>query len=88
MYFLRFWIAAENMNHQTVVKLVINNRNITGAIASVKGSHHKVMGGNTVIVRLNRGDKVWLEIYDTSGVQLYSKPDYRWVKFSGVLLYA
>ena len=87
VYLLTFSIAAYSLHAQTNVKLVSNNRNIVDAIVWVKDSSHHVMGGNTAIVRLNSAEKVWLEIYSKGGVQLYSLPDYRWVTFSGVLLY-
>ena len=88
VYLLTFSIAAATLSDRTHVKLVSNNRNIVDAIAYVRDSWHHVMGGNTAIVSLNSGEKVWLEIYDTAGVQLYSKTDYRWVTFSGFLLYS
>ena len=88
VYLLTFNIAANTLNKRPHVKLVSNNRNIVDAIAYVTGTTHKVMGGNTAILRLNTAEKVWLEIYDTAGVQLYSLADYRWVTFSGVLLYS
>ena len=87
VYLLTFQITAWYLNDKTHVKLVSNNRNIVDAVVWVKGSVHHVMGGNTAIVPLNTADKVWLKIYDTARVELYSTPDYRWVTFSGVLLY-
>ena len=87
VYLLTFSIAAYSLHDKTNVKLVSNTRNIVDAIVWVKDSGHHVMGGNTAIVRLNSAEKVWLEIYTNGGAQLYSLPDYRWVTFSGVLLY-
>ena len=88
VYLLTFSIAAAIVEDKTHVKLVSNNRNIVDAVVWTKVNWHHVMGGNTAIVRLNSGEKLWLEIYDTAGVQLYSRQDYRWVTFSGVLLYS
>ena len=88
VYLLTFYITAVNLGDRTHVKLVSNNVNIIDAVVSVKDSWHFTMGGNTAIVRLNSGDRVWMEIYDTAGVELYSRLDYRWVTFSGVLLYS
>ena len=88
VYLLTFYITAANLGDRTHVKLVSKNVNIIDAVVSVKDSWHFTMGGNTAIVRLNSGDRVWMEIYDTAGVQLYSRLDYRWVTFSGVLLYS
>ena len=88
VYLLTFSINAYTKDDKTPVKLVSNNRNIVDAIAWVADSDHHVMGGNTAIVRLNSAEQVWLEIYSTAGVRLYSKPDYRWLTFSGVLLYS
>ena len=87
VYFLTFQIDAYNKGDETVVKLVSNNRNIVDAVAWVTGTGHHVMTGNSAIIRLNSGDKVWLEIYNTNSVQLYSLPNYRFVTFSGYKLY-
>ena len=86
VYFLTFNINVAIID-VTNVKLVVNNRNIVDAIAYVTGTNHHVMGGNSAIIRLNSGDKVWLEIYSNGGAELYSLPDYRWVTFSGFFLY-
>ena len=88
VYLLTFTITASNSADKTHVKLVSNNKNIVDAVAYVTGGNHHVMGGNTAIVRLISGEKVWMEIYAAAGVQLYSLPDYRWVTFSGVFLYS
>ena len=88
VYLLTMSINAFHNGHKNHVKLVSNNRNIVDAIVWVVDSDHHVMGGNTAIVRLNSGEKIWLEIYSNGGSELYSKGDYRWVTFSGVLLYS
>ena len=87
VYFLTFNIDAATNGDQTIVKLVVNNRNIVDADAWVTGAVHHVMGGNSAIIRLNSGDKVWLEIYFNNNVELYSEPNFRFTTFSGYLLY-
>ena len=87
VYFLTFQINANSNGDKTVVRLVVNNRNIVDAVAWVTGTSHHEMGGNSAIIRLNSGEKVWLEIYSNNNVQLYSKPDFRAVTFSGYMVY-
>ena len=87
VYFLTFHINAWSSNDETVVRLVVNNRNIVNAVAWVTGTSHHEMAGNSAIIRLNSGEKVWLEIYSNNNVQLYSKPDFRAVTFSGYMVY-
>ena len=88
VYLLTFTINSAYLDNRLHVKLVSNNMNIVDVIASTKNIDHFVMAGNTAIVRLNSGEKVWMEVYDTANVHLYSLRDYRWVTFSDALLYA
>jgi hypothetical protein len=45
-----------------------------------------VQGGGTVVVRLNQGVSVWIENAKADSI-VYSHYRYRWVTFSGFLLY-
>ena len=87
VYFLTFHIDASTNGDHTIVKLVVNNRNIVDADAWVTGAVHHVMGGNSAIIRLNSGDKVWLETYTINNVELFGSTTYRFTTFSGYLLY-
>ena len=86
VYLLTFFINSMLEDSYTFVQLVINGRNTVDAVTYPRSKTHDVMGGNSAIVRLNSGDSVWLEINHGTG-QLQSNNDYRFVTFSGVLLY-
>ena len=87
VYFLTFHIDALTKDDETIVKLVVNNRNIVDADAQVRGITHHAMAGNAAIIRLNSGEKVWLEIYTYDNVELISSSTHRFVTFSGYMLY-
>ena len=87
IYFLTFHIDAWSPNDETIVKLVVNNRNIVDADAEPKGVTGHKASGNSAIIRLNSGEKVWLEIYAINNVQLSSTETYRFTTFSGFMLY-
>ena len=87
VYFLTFHINAFTNPDETVVKLVVNNRNIVDAVSHVTGLGHNVMAGNSAIILLNSGEKVWLEIYAFNNVELRSSSTYKLVTFSGFMLY-
>ena len=87
VYFLTFHIDASTNGDHTIVKLVVNNQNIVDADAQVTGAVHHAMGGNSAIIRLNSGDKVWLETYYINDVELFGLTTYRFTTFSGYLLY-
>ena len=72
---------------RTYVKLVSNNKNIIDAISILKATGRDQMGGNTAIVQLSAGESVWLEVFGTTNGQLQSDGNYRYVSFSGVLLF-
>ena len=72
---------------RTYVKLVSNNKNIIDAVFILKATGRDQMGGNTAIVQLSAGESVWLEVFGTTNGQLQSDGNYRYVSFSGVLLF-
>ena len=87
VYFLAYHIDAYNPNNETVVKLVVNNRNIVDADIEPQGTTHDQASGNSAIIRLISGDQVWLQINARNNVQLYSKDTDRFTTFSGFMLY-
>ena len=87
VYFLTFHIDALTKDDITIVKLVVNNRNIVDAVSDITGTVNDEMAGNSAIIRLNSGEKVWLEIYANNNVELRSSSTYRYVTFSGFMLY-
>ena len=90
-YLLTFTINSNSNNDSgykpTYVKLVSNNRNILDAETVLYDKHREHMGGNTAIIQLTAGESVWLEVFGTTNGQLQSDGNYRYVSFSGVLLF-
>ena len=72
---------------RTFVKLVSNNRNIIDAVSNLPAYGDDQMGGNTAIVQLSAGESVWLEVFATTTGELQSDETFRYVSFSGVLLF-
>ena len=69
------------------VKLVSNNKNIIDAVSKLPAGDYDQMGGNTAIVQLSAGESVWLEVFATTTGELQSDETFRYVSFSGVLLF-
>ena len=86
VYLLTFFINGFGNNHRTFVRLVVDDRNIVAAVSTDDAGDE--MGGNTAIVQLTAGVAVWLEIFGgTTTGQLQTDNTYRYVTFSGVLLF-
>ena len=86
VYLLTFFINGFGNNHRTFVRLVVDDRNIVAAVSL--GGTADEMGGNTAIVQLTAGEAVWLEIFGgTTTGQLQTDNNFRYVTFSGVLLF-
>ena len=47
----------------------------------------EAQGGNTVIMRLSKGQSVWLAAFNTANTSVDGREDYRFSTLSGVLLY-
>ena len=63
---------------------MINNNRIIEAQVEGRHNGHDLQGGNSVVVKLNKGDQVWVQ--QVTGRQLASYTG-RVSSFSGVLLY-
>ena len=87
VYLLTFTINCHISGTITYLKLISNNRNIIDAVCIPPGKFHDIMGGNTAIVQLSAGESVWLEVFGTTNGQLQTDGTYRYVSFSGVLLF-
>lgn len=73
------------------LNLMVNGKMLVNAIAEPPRKEHRMMGSNTAIVRLEQGDRVWIESGDNveSG-RIYSPGkdgDGRYATFSGAFLY-
>ena len=88
VYLLTFTICDNAPGHWTFVKLVVDDRNLVDAVLSpVPSGFSDFMGGNTAIVQLSASESVWLEVYNTATGELESEEKFRYVTFSGVLLF-
>ena len=67
--------------------MMINNNSRIDAVAEGVKSTHDVQGGNSVLVKLNKDDKLWIKRNGIAGDKLESYPGLRVSTFSGVLLY-
>ena len=87
VYLLTFFINSVINYIPTYVRLVVDNRNIVDAVSYPGSSAHDASGGNVAIVNLTAGESVWLEVYHATNGQLQTDGNYRYVTFSGVLLF-
>ena len=87
VYLITFTFDVYDHARYEGIQLVVNNRNIVDAIAEGNGNKH-AMGGNTVILQLTQGEKVWLESYYSSDGEIVSSTTSKLTTFSGVLLYS
>ena len=86
VYLLTFTFDVYDNWQSTGLKLVVNNRNVVDGIAESNGNKHS-MAGNTVIIRLARGEVVRLEAYYSADGEIVSTSTSKLATFSGVLLY-
>ena len=86
VYLLTFTFDVYDNWQSTGLKLVVNNRNIVDGIAESNGNKHS-MAGNTVIIRLARGEVVRIEAYYSADGEIVSISTSKLATFSGVLLY-
>ena len=86
VYLLTYTFDVNHDHRYEGVKLMVNNRFIVGAIAE-ENDNKQAMGGNTAIVRMTMGEKVWLESYYARDGELISDNNLKLTTFSGVLLY-
>ena len=68
--------------------LMINNYSRIDAVAEGFHDRQDIQGGNSVLVKLNKDDKLWIKRNDGLGKsKLDSHPGIRISTFSGVLLH-
>ena len=77
-------VRSSSSNSQFIAKLMVNNNNIIEAQTQAKHSHQDLQGGNSVVVKLNKSDQVWVQ--QRAGSLLGSYTGYA-SSFSGVLMY-
>ena len=64
---------------------MINGDRVVEAEAEAEHSQQDLQGGNSVVVKLDKDDEVWIQQQD--GTNLGSWNNFRASSFSGVLLY-
>ncbi|XP_045206519.2 uncharacterized protein LOC123558705 [Mercenaria mercenaria] len=85
-YMFIFYVSSSTSNVQ--FNLVVDDSIKASGVAkpSPLGQSQDVQGGGAVILKLNQGVLVWIENEDSNS-EVYSTAYYRWVTFSGFLVY-
>ena len=76
--------STTSSNIEFIAQLMVNNNNIIEAQTEAQHTRQDLQGGNSVVVKLNKGDQVWVRQH--VGSLLRSFTGYA-SSFSGVLLY-
>ncbi|XP_053401552.1 collagen alpha-2(VIII) chain-like [Mercenaria mercenaria] len=85
VYLVSFFIADRDVN-QVFVQLTVDNTIVSTACAETIQNRHIDQGGNVVLVRLTKGQNMWVEV-TTGNAHIESHTAYRFTSFSAVLLY-
>lgn len=83
---LTYFIGHGNVPAQAWMCLKHNGQIINGAVVDTFHHNEDQQGGNMAIVRLNSGDRVWIEAIHTDNAYLDGR--FGFTTFSGVYLYA
>ncbi|XP_045186134.2 uncharacterized protein LOC123544133 [Mercenaria mercenaria] len=86
VYQLTFFVE-DYHRFQSIFHMVVNRNIVTSAIADPIPVGQNVQGGNTVIIRLNAGDSVWVSC-GSAGNNIEGYGRLRTSTFSGYFLYA
>ncbi|KAL3870737.1 hypothetical protein ACJMK2_038781 [Sinanodonta woodiana] len=85
-YLFTFSIVRINQN-QLVAKLVVDGVGMVDAIADPAVGLHEHQGTNAAIIRLKKGQSVWIETFHLESGTLFSLQNDRYCTFAGALLY-
>lgn len=85
VYLFSFYIG-ERGTHQVGARLVVDGDYIVHATADTVSEAHDAQGSNSALVRLERGESVWIDV-DYSNTHLEGSNGYRLTTFSGLYLY-
>ena len=66
---------------------MVNNNPRVEAVAEGKHDYQDLQGGNSIIIKLHKSDKVWVQQYSGRVLEAMSA-GFRMSSFSGVLLYS
>ncbi|KAH3835169.1 hypothetical protein DPMN_108516 [Dreissena polymorpha] len=78
-----------NSYTETHVKLVVDGANTADVVSDPYQTRitYEIMASNTILVRLSKGQSVWMEEYKNADWMLASYDDVRFVTFAGLLVY-
>ncbi|KAL3870738.1 hypothetical protein ACJMK2_038782 [Sinanodonta woodiana] len=85
-YLFTFSIVHIDLN-QLVAKLVVDGVGMVDAIADPGSLGHEHQGTNAAILRLRKGQSVWIEMFHLESDTLFSLGNERFCTFAGALLY-
>ncbi|XP_060560092.1 GATA zinc finger domain-containing protein 14-like [Ruditapes philippinarum] len=87
VYMFTFSIGQRDQDHYMWAELMVNSMNMIDAVVDTYHPSQDLQGGNTVIVRLKQGDRVWIDATH-NGSHLEGSGSLRLTTFSGLFLYA
>ena len=83
-----FTFSFDSHAGKTELRLSIDDVNIVGSVVDHVGTNNNLLvGGNSAIIHVTKGQAVWTETYYTDNQDIESQESYRKTTFSGVLLY-
>ncbi|KAK3606651.1 hypothetical protein CHS0354_035645 [Potamilus streckersoni] len=85
LYLISFFVATIS-NQAVFVQLMVDDINDSGAVAYSMHPGQNDQGGNVALLRLRRGQSVWIQTHFRSESSLASTTEFRYATFSGVLL--
>ncbi|XP_045206629.2 otolin-1-like [Mercenaria mercenaria] len=84
VYLLTYHLSSIKSTH---IRLVLDGRVISNAMAEASAPGEEDMGGNTILIRASVGQSIWLESYHDLAGEIRSTSSYRFTTLSGYLLY-
>jgi hypothetical protein len=80
-----YFIGNGNKVGQTWAALMHNGKRINSAVTDTFHTNEDLQGGNMVVIRMNIGDRVWVETYHQNDAYLDGPNGF--TSFSGIFLY-
>ncbi|XP_045161752.2 GATA zinc finger domain-containing protein 14-like [Mercenaria mercenaria] len=87
VYMFTFSIGQRDQGHYMWAELMVNSKNMIDAVVDTYHPAQDLQGGNTVILRLNAGDRVWIDATH-NGSHVEGSGTLRLTTFSGLYLYS
>lgn len=86
VYMFTFAIGQRDANHYMWAELMLNGKNVIDAVVDTYHQYQDLQGGNTAILRLSPGDRVWIDATH-NGSHVEGSGSLRLTSFSGLFLY-